>query len=211
MTVVALRRCHEVIGGLVTDMTVIAGAWRNSRMVEHGRRPGIGRMAIITRVAAGDVTGAFSLSNSVVVTATAYTNHLQMIDLQRRLPCRGAMTVLADIRRIEMGRQLVRQVATRARTGDIRMVEHGWRPGIGRMAIITRVTAGDVIRAFTLRNSVVVTGAAGTYYLQMVNTYYRFPTGGAMTVFTYVRGIDVTGPLAFGCRAVVATGTVRSG
>ena len=79
------------------------------------------------------------------------------------------------------------------------------------MAIITRVTAGDVTRAFTLRNSVVVTGAAGTYYLQMVNTYYRFPTGGAMTVFTYVRGIDVTGPLAFGCRAVVATGTVRSG
>ena len=79
------------------------------------------------------------------------------------------------------------------------------------MAIITRVTAGDVIRAFTLRNSVVVTGAAGTYYLQMINAYYRFPTGGAMTVFTHVRGIDVTGPLAFGCRAVVATGTVRSG
>jgi len=211
MTVIALRRGDEVIGGLVTDVAVIAGARRNTRMVEHGRRPGIGRVAIVTDVTAGNMARTLALRNIVVVTATTCADYLQVIDLQRGFPCKGSMTILADVRRIEMCWQFVRQMTTRARTGDIRVVEHGWRPGIGRVAIVARVAAGDVIRAFTLRNSIVVTGAAGTHHLQMVNAYHRLPTGGAMTVFTHIRRADVAGPFTFGRGAVVTTGTVRRG
>ena len=126
MTVIALRGRHQVICRLVADMTLVASTRCNACVIEHGGRPGIGCVAVVTGITAADVHRAFALRDCVVVTTAASTYNLKVINLQRRFPCRGAMTVLADIGGIEMSRLLIRQMTTRAPAGDRRMVKHRW-------------------------------------------------------------------------------------
>jgi hypothetical protein len=65
-------------------MTISAGSRVYVTVVEHGRSPRIGAMAIITGIATGDVSGRFSGGNVAIVAACASSQYRSMID-----PIRG--------------------------------------------------------------------------------------------------------------------------
>ena len=60
------------------------GSRRNIDMVEHRRGPGIGGVAIIAGVAAGNVVGRLAGGDRAVVTAEAAAQHVGMVDPQHR-------------------------------------------------------------------------------------------------------------------------------
>jgi hypothetical protein len=122
------------------------------------------------------------------------------------------MTVIALRRRHKMICRLVGDMTFITGAGhDACMIEYGRRPRICRVAIVAGIAAGDVRGAFALGDTVVVTGAARTDNLQMINPYDWLPRRRAMTIFANVRGIDVARALACGGTAVVATAAVRCG
>jgi len=91
------------------------------------------------------------------------------------------------------------------------MVENSRRPGICRVAVIACIATGDVHGAFALGDTAVVTGAARTNDLQVINANHGLPRRRAMTIFANIRGIDVVRALACSGTAIVATAAIRCG
>ena len=96
-------------------------------------------------------------------------------------------------------------MTTDAVTRDVDMVEVGRQPARGRMAILAVVAAADVCRILAGRNLAIMTGAAGTDDLRVVNGIDRVPDIGIVAVLAKVRRLDMRCTLAGGFDAVVAT------
>jgi len=67
------------------------------------------------------------------------------------------------------------------------MIESCRQPASGRMAIVTGITAGNMRRLFTDGNNAVVTGAAGTDDLRVVDCHHGREYVGGVTVLADVR------------------------
>ena len=89
---------------------------------------------------------------------------LVMVDGVRRFPDRRAVAVLADIGRQNVGRAFAGRIsavlATEAIAGDIGMIEIGWRPGDGRMSVVTVVSARDMAGILPGRRHAIVAARA---------------------------------------------------
>lgn len=62
------------------SVVTAAAIANDTSMIEIGRNPGCGRMAVITGIGAGDVRGMFSGGNHTVMARTAAADDLSVID-----------------------------------------------------------------------------------------------------------------------------------
>ena len=75
----------------------------NVDMVEYCRHPAIGGVTVIAVVVTGNVVGRLAQCRGAVVTAEAGAKYGGMIDPGHRGPDTGAVTVLAQVRGLDMG------------------------------------------------------------------------------------------------------------
>jgi len=87
------------------------------------------------------------------------------------------MAILTDIRRLNVGKVFASGVdavvATETTARDVVVIEEGGNPARGGVAVVAVVTASDVVGVFACRNGPVMTGSAGTQYLQMIYARHR--------------------------------------
>lgn len=139
-------------GRLHTVMTGLAVA-QDSHMVKGGRQPGIGRMTVITGVAAIHVIRCLAGGDDAIMTGRATSLHLEVIHLDYRYPEGRAMTGFADICSLDVVQVLSSGghpvVTGDTRVHDIHMIKVRRQPCVGRMAVVTGFLAGYVIGIFT--------------------------------------------------------------
>jgi len=96
------------------------------------------------------------------------------------------MTVLADIRRLDVCRTLAGRVeaivATHAIARNVGMIENSWHPGRRVMAVVTPVARRHVVRRLAGRNEAIVAGTAASCYGGVVHVGDGTPRRGRMAV-----------------------------
>ena len=105
------------------------------------------------------------------------------------------MTVLADIRRLEVVRILAGRVeavvAAMTVAGNADVVEHDGNPGVGRMAVVTLLARRRMRRRFAGSHDPVVTGATTAQHGRVIHVCDRAPGRGRMAVAADFRRFDV--------------------
>jgi hypothetical protein len=131
-----------------------------------------------------------------------------MINSGGRYPGDDTMTVLADVGRLNVRKVLAGRIGTvvtaRTITSDIDMVKIRRGPGSGYVTVITGVAAGDVCGCLAGCRIAVVTGAASTNYLDVVDSYCWRPKIHAVAVLTNKGCLNVRDRLASRVGAVMA-------
>ena len=124
------------------------------------------------------------------------------------------MAILADVRCLDVRRSLTdgicAVVATNTVIHDVDVVEVGGQPRDCRVAVIAVIAARDMRRVFAGRNCAVMTGAAGTNDLGVVDEVRRYPDVRGMAVFAHIGRLDVRQVLARSVGAVVATDAIAN-
>lgn len=114
-----------------------------------------------------------------VVAGGARAKHLVVVHGCHRFPNVGVMTVLANVRRLNVrwafARRIGAVVTADAVVHDTGVVEVGGYPRDRRMAVVTVVAAGDVRRVLARRRDTVVARATGAKNLCVVHVEYRNP------------------------------------
>jgi len=218
MAFIALGRCLDMRAILAFRRAAVVATGTATRahidMIEHRGQPGIRRVTIVTDVAAGDVIRCLAICSRPVVAARTGAKHIGVVDAYHRDPARGTVTVIAQVRRLDMrgvlalGRTAV--MATGAVTGNAGMIENSGRPGVCRVAVVAGVAAGDVVRCLALGGRPVVTVRTTTEHVGVVHPHHRGPAAVSMAVLAQVCRLDVRGILAFGCTAVMAAETTAA-
>lgn len=117
-------------------------------------------MTVVAVVAACNVRRVFPGRRDAVVTGSAGSNYLRMIDGKHRQKGEGAVTVFADIACLNMGRALANSggaVVTRyAVSCDTRMIESRRQPACRAVAIIALIIARYVAGGFPRRLCAIV-------------------------------------------------------
>jgi hypothetical protein len=165
-------------------------------------------MAIVTVVATGDMRRVFAGGGCTIVTSSASSQDLGMINIECRRPGVRVVAILANISREYvvgiLSRGLNPVMATDTVSSDVDMVKVGWNPAGRRVTIVAGIAAGDMRRMFTSRDNAVVAGSAGTHYLGMVDRNHRFKADRRMAIFTNVGCEDMQRAFAGRGNAVVA-------
>ena len=169
-------------------------------------------MAVVAGITARDMRQILAGCCKAIVTGTAGTHDLRMVyDVHWRKYIR-IVAVLADVRRRDVRRGLAGGVGTvmaaDAVTRDIDVVKIRRYPGCGRMTVIAIVAAIKMCRVFSGRGDAVMTGAAGAYYLGMIDGNHRREHIGRMAVFADVAGLNMCRAFASGFGAVMAADAV---
>ncbi len=148
-------------------------------MIKGSGKPPGGRMAVIAIIAAGEVGRIFTSRYRAIVTGTAGTDDLGVIDEGSRLPQRSVVAVFANISGLDMRQALTGRfhaiVTASATAGDARMVKNGGSPGRGLMAVITLLAAGEMGGIFSRCNNTVVAGPTTSSDCSMVHIADRAP------------------------------------
>ena len=177
-------------------------------MVESGRYPRDGGMAIITRIAALNVSRVLAGGDGAVVAGAAGTDDLGVIDGVGGDPQRRVVAVLADVGGVDVCGALAgggnAVVAGSAVTGDAGVVEHGRDPGRCRVAVVTGVAALNVGRMLAGGDGAIVAGATGTDDLGVIDGVGRCPGVTVMTVVTGIGCLDMGQVFASRDDAIVA-------
>ena len=165
-------------------------------MVEDGRLPASGSVAVVAGITAGDMVTVFTLCNAAVVAGETAANNIGVVDADNRFPARIPVTVFtlgigADMPGVfTRGSRSIMAAGAIAR--DLAMVKVGRFPGIGCMAIVTGIAAGDVVAVFTLRDAAVVARRTATDDIDVIDANDRLPAGVTVAVFALIGGIDMT-------------------
>ena len=146
-------------------------------VVECRRNPTVGRMTIVTIVAARKVRWVLTCCDSAVMAGGAGANDLGMIYRHRWLKERCVMAIFADVASqyviLILPCRIGSIVTTNAVARNVQVIECRWNPAIGRMTVVAGVTACDVRRVLACCRCAVVTGRARTNYLCVI-----YPIGG---------------------------------
>ncbi len=177
------------------------------------RRPLGAVMAVSANVGRIDVRRVLAGGHGTVVTGAAFANHLGVVDGVGGRPVNIVMTVLAQVRRIQVGQRVLAccadaVMAAGAVVDDILVVEIGRQPARGRMAVVARVAGLDVIGVLARGGGSVVTGAAGTNDLKVVDRVRRCPFDVVVAVFAQLRCRDVCRGFPCSSKAVMAAGAI---
>ena len=117
-------------------------------------------MAVITRIAAGNVIGRFAFCDCAVMTRATGSQDSIVVDSRDVLEARGRVAILADIRGVNVrgvfACRIYAIVARRAVAGDGTVIELGIAPRVGVMAVVTSVRTLYVRGGFTLSNRSIV-------------------------------------------------------
>ena len=77
------------------------------------------------------------------------------------------------------------------------MIEDGRFPASGSVTVVAGITAGDMVAVFTLRDAAIVARETAANNIGVIDTDDRLPASVAVTVFTLVTCVDVSGIAKF--------------
>ena len=97
---------RRALAGCADPVVTALAVTRNPNVIEDGRNPRRGGVAVVAGVTAGDVGRVLADGHGAVMTRAAGTQHLGVINKVRRLPQGGVVAVLADIARRDVRRRL---------------------------------------------------------------------------------------------------------
>ena len=122
------------------------------------------------------------------------------------------MAVLADIgclyvRQILAG-CLCAIVTTDAVTSDVQVIEVRWQPANGAVTVIAGIAAGDMCWMLADRSDAIVAGAAGAYYLGVIDRQHGRKQIRRVAIFADIGRLNVGGVLADCIRAVVTADAI---
>ena len=130
-------------------------------VIEYCTGPGVGVMTVITGIAAGDMIRCLTHCRSAVVAAGTGTYHTDVVNTGYRLPGPGTMAVLAHVGCRNMRNALARRcravVTAETVAGHTAVIEDSTGPGVGVMAVVTGIAAGDMVRRLTHGRGAVMT------------------------------------------------------
>lgn len=133
------RRLAGCIRAVVAVETVAGDVY----VIEVGRQPADGRMAIVTAIAAGDMRRVLARCGYTVVARSAGADYLRVIDGDYRFERNGIVAILADIRRLYMRSTLASRrsavVTAHAIPHDADMIEDRGKPCRRSMTIVALV------------------------------------------------------------------------
>ncbi len=136
-------------------------------------------MTIVTSVATCNVRRMFSSRRITVVTGTAISKNLGVINVEHGRPDIRRVAALANIGRLNMKRPLsccLDTVVTAGTvSGDIQVIEICGQPTGGTVAIITRNRALNMRRVFTSSSHSIVTACTSSNDLRVINGHDRCP------------------------------------
>ena len=149
---------------------------------------------------------------SAIVTGCARAQDLGVINGRYRRPDICAVTIFADVGRLRVQWTLASRVcsvvAAYTVVDDVRVVEVGWQPRDGGVAVVAIVAAGNMRRMLANRYYTVMAGAAGADDLRMVNRKCRNPGVWCMAIFADNTGKNMVGVLAGRVCTVVTARTI---
>ena len=158
-------------------------------------------MTIVASVVAGDMGWVFASCRDAIMTRATGTQHLCVVDRIGGRPYSIVVAILAYIRCLYVCQVLARRLDAIVTTGAIpdnaNVIKISRSPGIARVAIVTGVAAGEVGGMLAGGYDAIVTGAAGTDYLRVINGEHRRKYVGAVAVFTDISCLNVC--LVFAC------------
>lgn len=195
------HRIHAVVA-----VDAISGDFQ---MIEIGWQPPCRGVAIVTRIPACQMIQVFAGCGNAIMTGTAFTDHLHVIDNVRR--CKGGRTVavLANYGGLYVGRVLARRggsiVTTAAVVENIGVIEIGWQPGRAGVTVVAIRAARNMRWMFAGRGNAVVAGAAFAQNLRVIHRECWCPDIWVVAVLADVGRLYVREVLASGIDAVVAT------
>jgi hypothetical protein len=152
-------------------------------------------VAVVAGNAARYMGRVFAGCCEAVMAGTAGAQYLRMVNCICWHKNIGVVAVLANVRRLYVlqvfANRINAVVATHAVAGNIDVVECGRPPRNGGVTIIAGIVAGNVSWVFTDSNVAVMTGAAVTNNLRMVDGQYRRENIRAVAVLADFAGLDV--------------------
>ena len=185
-----------------------------TRMVKYRRCPGIGGMAIIALVVAGNVLNILADGNVAIVTARATADYLGMVYPNLRAEEVYRVTILTDVGGFYMLWVFAQRRNAVVAAGAVccnGVVVKGCRaPGIGGVTIVTPVITLDMLGMFAGSNITIVATGTPAQHLVMVHPNLGAEEVYRVAIFTDVGGFYVLLVFAECYIAVVATGTVCS-
>jgi len=192
---VGRRRVRRTFAGRVRTVVAAHAISRDISVIEIGRDPGDCRMAVVAVVATRYMSTVFAGGRCAIVAGAASANYLRMVDRECRQPGIRRVTILADIRCLDVILALACRVdtvvAADAVARDIDMVEIRRQPACRRVAILAVVAAGNVGCILPGRDHAIVTGTAGADHLCVVNRIDRCPDIRIVAILANIRRLDV--------------------
>jgi len=209
MTILADIARVDVTGTFAGRLDAVMAAGTiigNVGMVEVGRYPRVGGVAIVAGVAAADVRRVFAGGYGAIVARTAQADDLRVVDGVSRDPLDIVVTAAANV-----GRRNVRRVfagsadavvAVYAVTDYVGVIEVGGNPDVRRMAVLAIIAASYMRRI--LASGIYAVMAAGAI-VENVRVIKRCgdPCGRRVAIVTGVSALDMRRVLARRSSAVV--------
>lgn len=208
----ALVAAGDVVPRLAGSRSTVMAAGtisRNSRMIEIGRRPCSGGVAIVTTVTAGYMITGFAQRDGVVVTAATGTAHFTMVHPDCRRPGAGTMTGVAAIAAEDMCERFslcnTAVMTTGAAARDLAVIyPQLGRPADDAVTGLAGIAGGHMLCGLSLRRGAVV--ATGTVAINICMIKVGgCPGVGDMAVVAVITARYVIGRFTQ-CNAVVVTG-----
>lgn len=205
-------RIALVTPGAVEIATMVQRLVRQRRVREVVGQPGRRVVTIVAFPGGNEVAWIYAGRYRAIVTGRTRSEHLRVIHHRRRCKHSSVMAVLANIRRLYMGRILAgclgAVVTAEAAIDDVDMIEVRWQPRDCRMTVVAVVASRDMRWILARCDGAVVAGAAGANDLRMVNSIGRRPYGVVVAILANVGHENVVLASAGGVGAVVAADTV---
>ena len=135
--------------GCRTIVALGTAARRHAVVIKHRRYPAVGGMAVIAGIGRTDMGWIFTRGGCAVVAGRTGTDYIGVIDADNRRPGGVAMAVFTQCVGLDMSRIFSGSgravVATEATAADAVMIEYRRYPAIGAVAIVTGITAADMV------------------------------------------------------------------
>ncbi len=191
---------RRILAGSIHTVMAAEAVVDDVRMIESGRSPACGCVAVVAGITTGDMCQVLAFGNRAVVAGVTGTNHVGMVHPVRWCENGNVVAVLTNISGLNMRRDLAGRihaiVTAEAVIADIDMLDVGRSPARCRMAVIAGIAATYMGGVLAFGDRSVVTGAAGTYYLSVIHPVRRCEGRTVMTVFTNVGRLDMCRILA---------------
>ena len=218
MTAIALRTGLDMVdrlaGGGGAVVTLRTTARCDAAVIEHGARPAVGRVAVVTGVAGGDMVGRLAGGGGAVVAGRTGADDIGVIDAGDRRPGGVAVTVLAEVARLDVLGVLAggggAVVTAGATADDITVIEERPRPAVGGVAIVTGVAGSYMVGRLTGGGDAIVAAGTRPGDLAMVKARV-LPAARGVAVIAAITALHVRWRFPGGDPAVVAGRTGAHG
>jgi len=169
-------------------------------------------VAVIASIAGVYVLRVLANCYGPVVTGTARADHLCMVHLVCRCERHIVMAVFANAARLNMRRILAGSIytvmAAEAVVDNVGVIESGWYPAHGCVAVIAGVDTGDMCRVLAFGDRAIVAGVTGTYHVDVIHPVCRCEDSNIVAVLTEIGGLNMRRVFTDRIRAIVTAEAV---